>query len=742
MNEQGSRRASGAAWVVAWLIAVLALAGVLRHGTQAGAWAWLIAPGGGIVAMILTLIVTLATDRRRAVVHRLVAVVTCSVWMTWVALAGWSITLVVVILGWAAALAVLEWLFAPATVVGGNLHLQAAQSAQGARPAMPQVYGNEPTPYMLAWQAMLRRITGTKITVTDVQPWENDGDGEQVMVDLPEKMTVKKLADYADDIAGGAKLPQGCVVRVLEATHQGAAILDVMKRDCLADERMISEPTTPASITDPFELAASPKGEAMEVCLREKSMVVGGTTGSGKTTLLHRIIFRLARCVDALIWIIDLNGGGLASLWLGPYARGEVETPTIDWVADCEEEAAVMGAVAIAIAKDRKTNRESIRRKRAANSTVVPVDKKFPAIVVITDEGGEIRQAIGLLAALVDQYIARIAQIGRAEAVRVIQSVLRGTADLLAKELRTVLGIRICLRMDEEGEYDHVLGKNPGRTRLLHKGSAYLYRTDTDYRPVLVRTVNVDIAAIEAHAIATAGLRPTLDDRAKLIASRVTVADVLDGRDPSNADFAPVLRHSAFVDTAAGLAYENRWKRKKAMLAQLRDEDLPEEDEPSAPQSPSARVGGVVAPGSRLERLAHGAGVKLDQPAPTPASPTTPAQQQDYERVAQELLSDAHLATTAEPVRPRSAGQPAETPASPQGVPAATAPARELILWALADARPTTLTLTDILTRIYEATKADVSKQRAHELLKRLVGAGEVVKDETRANGPYYGLPD
>lgn len=754
MIEQGSRP-TGAVWVPAWTVAVLVLAAVLRHGTEQGNRSWLVAIGAGLLGCFLTGLITVMTERAKALIHRVTLVAACSVWMTWVCLAGWSFLAVVLVVGWAVVLAILEAVFAPAEA--------AAVVAQSVQPqqATPDGYPQQ-TEEEAAWQALLRRLTKAPITVRGVRPWADaPQDGVQVHIDLPEGLTVKKLSDstLADDIAGAVKLPQGCVVRILDAAHQGAAVLDVMLRDCLADERLISEPTTAASIYDEMDVATTPRGEPMTVCLREKGMIVGGTTGSGKTTLLHRIIMRLARCTDALIWVIDPNGGGVAGPWLTPFARGELDTPTIDWVAEDEVEAAVMCAIAIAIAKDRKTNRFSMRRKRQANTTVLPVDKDMPAIVIITDEGGEIRQAIGLLAALVDQYIARIAQIGRAEGVRVIQSVLRGTSDLLEKSLRAVQGIRVCLRMDEEGEYDHVLGKNPGRVRLLHKGSAFIYRTDRDYRPVLGRTVNVDIASIERHAIATAHLRPKLDDRARLIASRVTLADVLDGRDPTDAKFAPLLGIPVIADVLAGVAYENRWKRKAAMLAQLRDEDLPEDDEPGTVR-PAPTPTPVAAPGSALDRLVRGAGVAVDaKPAaqatqPEPSKPVIPAQQkpeqpavqqpaapEDVDAVAEALLSDAHMAVDADPVRPRIDAQTVSAdlvPASAGQVPNA----RQSILLVLRHEHPTMLTATQIRTAVFDRWGVDVSKQRVAELLGKLVDQGDLVRDENRPSGPYYGLAD
>ena len=698
MNTQAIR--TGAAWVPAWAVGVL-IGGMLMWHTGTSLSMWMVVVVAAVIGSATAVVVSCATDRVLAVPHRVAAVVGACVWMSMVAVSGWSLLLVGVLAGAALVAALLERII-PGPANGGAWGVVEGDP-EDRRPV--EIRG---------WEALLRRLSSKPLTVTKVEPWERATDGERVYVDLPEGYTVKDLADSTmrERIAGARKLPVGCVVEVGEGTHQGTAVLDVMLRDCLADGgQMISEPATPASITDSFALAGSPKGESLDVCLREESMVVGGTTGSGKTTLLHRIIFFLARCTDTLIWVIDPNGGGVAAPWIGPYARGEADKPTIDWLAENDEEAAVMLAVAKAIAKDRKTSKEATRRKRAANTTVLPVDKDLPAFVIITDEGGEMRQATGLLAHLVDEQIGRLAQIARAEGGRVIMSVLRGTADLLNKGLRTVAGIRICLRMNEEGEADHVLGVNPGRVRLLHKGSAHVYRTNTDYKPVLGRTVNVDIRGIESHAVATAHLRPDLDARGQAIAAKITVKDVLDGRDPR--DHIDIARHPVMRDVEAGRAYAGRWDRKQAMLAELRGEDLDDDDDLIAPAVPSVPDRPTVAePGTLLERFLLDTGVVVED------KPAVPRQ--------------------ATPVEPTPQAAPEADPPAVQAEPAgdvdqASPNTRWLIRQVLAESDEA-MTNAQVRAAVVERGST-VSLQRCHQILTSMARKGDVTKD-----GDYYTL--
>ncbi|MEU5946328.1 hypothetical protein ABZ793_12290 [Micromonospora sp. NPDC047465] len=696
--------ANGWKWVPAWTVGTMLVAHAL--GTGAVPMSWWMPLGFAPVAVIVAVVVSFAQDRPFAVPHRALAVAGACLWAAMVARSGWTDGRAVAIVGGALIVAALEY------------------AIPGARPApigwvgqTAEAVDRRPTE-VLSWETLLRQLTRKELHVREIRPWARPSDGQQIHVDLPVDMTVKDLAAICDKIAAGRRLPQGCVVEAKDGAHQGSAVLDVMLRDCLAgDSRVIAEPTSPASINDSFDVATTARGEELTVCLRQKSAVIGGTVGSGKTTLLHRIIFFLARCTDTLVWVVDFNGGGVAAPWIRPWAVGAASAPVVDWVADTPEEAAVMLAVGRAIAKDRKTSREAIRRKRAANTTVLPVDKDLPAFVILTDEGGEVRQAAGLLARLVDDGIARLAQIARAEGGRVVMSVLRGTGDLLGKGLRSVAGVRVCLRMEEEGEYDHVLGVNPGRARLLHIGSTYVYRTDTDYRPVLARTVDVDLDSIEQHAVATARLRPRLDERAQQVAAKVTVQDVLDGRDPrDNPDIArlPVMR-----DVENGRAYEGRWERKAAMLAELRGEDVPDDEPALLPAAVPDRPT-VAAPGSAAERLLLGTGVVVEQPAPQPRRPEPePAGQRDMLAEAEALLSPEHLALD---------GTPGESGSRP-------ATAREAILLVLRDARPDLLTNAQVHARVVEAGY-EVSPQRVHQLLTALTSKGEV-----RQVGTGYELP-
>jgi hypothetical protein len=570
------------------------------------------------------------------------------------------------------------------------------------------------------WEALIQQVSKQPIRVTRVEPWDVPANGERVHVDLPVGLVWTELTNYCAALQGSRKLPRGCVIRVLEGEHQGAAIFDVMLRDSLADAPP-PEPKdfSPVSINHMTKVMRTPRNEPLEVSFREPSVVIGGTAGAGKTTLLHRIILWLARCVDALIWVIDMNGGGLGAPWVTAWAQGRAGRPVVDWIADNEAEAAVMTAVLIAISKDRKTDPEGIRRKRAANTTVLPVDAKKSAIIAITDEGGEVRQAVGLLGQLVSQRISRTVQIGRAEAVRVVMSILRGTSDLLDKNLRTNAPIRICLRMEEEDEYGHVLGVNPpGRVELLHKGTGYIRRGGVDPKPVFAVTADFTLAEIDEAAIATAHLRPELDDRAQLVASQVTVNDVLEGKAVAIIEDDPQAM-AVMRDVAAGAAYSRRWERYAPELAKLRGDDLPEMPI-TPPTTPPAAAPTSSAPAQPAPGAVTGTGSVLDEllaetdparkPEPRPAHVATRSVVDVGDQAAVDTAARALLA----------------------GLEEVKLTARDVVLQILNERPEQMLTSAEIGMEL-ERRGAAVSRTHRQEVLKELREEGLLL----HANGKY-----
>lgn len=654
-------------------------------------WGWF--PAAGILGAILAGLITLMQEAHRGgdgvartLFHRVTVLLFAGGWGTWADVAGWNAYTISVLAAATLALCIL----------GSVCQIPPYMARVTEKAPDPAAAGSgRRTPDGRYWEPILRRVTKWQtLELVDYRLWDNPRDGMQLFVALPieEGITAAQVVPHLTNLAASARLPRGCAITVADSDTQGVVILDVMLRNCLIDPKPVHrEPTTPASILGDFPILTTARGQVISICLRIYSMIIGGTVGSGKTTLLHRIIMYLARCTDALIWVIDLNGGGLAEPWVYAWANGRASKPVIDWVADTEEEAAVMVAVGRAIAVDRKTNREAARRRREANELILPVDNKMPAIVVIGDEGGEVRQAASLVGQIVGKGFTRLGQIGRAEAVRTIMSVLRGTSDLTDKALRVVSAIRVCLRMEEHDEYAHVLGTAPPKTDLSTTGAGFL-RTASIRRPVIGRTVNVELSEIERHSIECARLRPDLDEYGLRAAASVTGYLVMDKRHPE----AALAKHPAFRDADNGLAYTNRWKRYEPKLAEMRGEEYIPDDQDAggrtaADKSPLAGAAPNLASWSASVGTLH----------------------TDPEELAAEPAAEPGGAKIIHfPIR-RNAPAPA---------PAQTPTTREAILEVLRVAGEEGVSVADLLASVHK------SRSGVLDQLKRLSEAGEVAR--------------
>lgn len=638
----------------AWLAVILGLAGGAALVTDqvvtplVSWWAWpVLAVVGMCVTGVFTLLQQDGRDEQgwtRVFAYRSGIWIWLGVVTTLTSLYGWSLQMALLWAGGVAVLAAIGFVCPTPPLIS---------RLQQVEPVIEQP-GDDRRPQLVKdWEGHIRAVTKWKtVNVAKFEPWENPQDGFRLWVELPTDTgnTDGDLSDHCVRLGAAARLNAGCVVQSLPSDVQGVAILDVMLRDNLSDSDDVIhvEPTTAASINNPFPIITTPRGKKLSIVLRIETLLIGGATGSGKTTLLNRIIMYLARCTDTLLWIVDLNGGGIANNWIEPWARGKATKPVVDWVASTEDEFAVMVAVAAAIARDRKSNRAARERIRLANSGgVLPVDAGMAAIVVLADEGGEIRQALSAIGQIAASGLTTLAQIGRAAAVRPIISILRGTSDLMDKAHRTQCAMRLCLRMNEHGEYVHVLDSTPGKTPLKHKGAGYLKTTFELTEPVYGRTVNIDESSIERHAIACGDHRPNLDEYGLAVAAALRPDDVTGGK-----DYPTFTGSRAYQDTLAGKAYTGRWERAAALLAELRGEEYDDLDgqQPRRPviaNSPATSnldawamsvAGPAVveqpAPAARAAEQDQGGGARIYQfptrvgqavqrPAPQPKAPTS-----------------------------------------------------------------------------------------------------------------------
>lgn len=267
----------------------------------------------------------------------------------------------------------------------------------------------------------------------------------------------------------------------------------------------------PLTINGPIPFGRHRDGTVAAAAMRQKCVAVVGTPGSGKTVVEQCFVAGLARCPDALIWMVDMSNGGLANPWLNPWLDQDMATPVVDWVALSQAEALTMCDAANQIIDSRRlAYRQWMRRN---NTDKLPVCFEVPAIYLLLDEGKEATGAAGnqrLVRALI-----KIADKGRGMAVRIIITGLRGTAEVIPSEMMADIGARLVMNVASDAELNHVLGwKQKYNARDFPYPGCGLWRPGLDgSAPQRFRSFDLsEPSSIESIAYACEPWRPALDE--------------------------------------------------------------------------------------------------------------------------------------------------------------------------------------------------------------------------------------
>lgn len=292
----------------------------------------------------------------------------------------------------------------------------------------------------------------------------------------------------------------------------------------------------PLTILEPIPFGRHRDGTPAAASMREQCVAIVGTPGSGKTVVEQCFIAGLVRCPDALVWPIDMSNGGLTNPWLNPWLDGDMPRPVLDWPAYTAAEALAMTDAALRIIDARRLAYRRLMRHH--NTDKLPVSHDIPAIYLLLDEGKEATGVTGNQKLI--RNLIRIADKGRAVAVRIIITGLRGTSEVIPTEMMADIGARICMRIAAPQEMNHVLG-----WQMKYNPRDYPYPGCGLWRPGLDagapdRFRSFDLskpATIERIAWACEPWRPSLDE-------------------PSLAALGPHL----------GELYLSRWERARALL--------------------------------------------------------------------------------------------------------------------------------------------------------------------------------
>ncbi|MET8146363.1 hypothetical protein ABZU32_39155 [Sphaerisporangium sp. NPDC005288] len=368
------------------------------------------------------------------------------------------------------------------------------------------------------WERRIHRVCRIRATVTGVTTWPTRC-GYDVHVELPGAGSTRaQLATAADALATDARLPTGCGVEVGPGAHRGAVVLRVATVNRLAEDIDYPADYRPRSILDPAALGEFRNSDRAEVLLREPSGLVIGQKGSGKTNILHVLTAEIGLCRDALVWHIDLNGGGMSQAWLHPWLEGDSPRPAVDWAAATPAEALLIAQTAVAIAKDRKRSTRALKIRQ--NVSLMPVSPDLPEIVIVLDEGGETMAPANRDPVLrqLREALEELQRIGRNEACNVIVSALRATGDMIAPNVKKQSGVRVGMFVQDEEELSFLFGWHRGISTEDLPGPGCGFVMAGQGRPRPFRAYYMQPGDVVDAATAVARIRPELDEAARQIA--------------------------------------------------------------------------------------------------------------------------------------------------------------------------------------------------------------------------------
>jgi hypothetical protein len=374
------------------------------------------------------------------------------------------------------------------------------------------------------WSARFSRVAGIEgVLVVGVEMW--DSGGFTLEGRFPQGgYTWRDMQRCQDGLAGDARLPIGCSVEIMEGIDRGSFLANIETENQVAGEpRMYPGDYSPRSYNDGLQHGVFRDGSEAAPCCRELSAIGVGRRGSGKSNLMHVWIAGQVRMVDALVWVIDLNGGGLALPWLRAWHRaGSPGRPPIDWVADTPDKVLALSEVLLNIARARKPGYADLQIE--ANDDKIPVSPEVPAIITNLDEAAELyssraRQNPTLRKA--GDNLIEVVELARAVACNIMASALRATQDVLEEpQLVVQAGLKIGMKSDER-EINYLMGWGDriSPEDMPEPGTGALKELDKPARPFQAyRITPAEIAKIVA---AVAEYRPELDELSRRVAGEV-----------------------------------------------------------------------------------------------------------------------------------------------------------------------------------------------------------------------------
>ncbi|WP_103529702.1 hypothetical protein, partial [Streptomyces sp. SM12] len=548
----------------------------------------------GAIALTGAALGGIAYDIRQGTTAGTVAVRAAS-WLTTAAWASWALANAPLSpTGWAAGLAT--------ALIGAGLNISVTRSEPERKERKLDLkLRRKSVGVMRGWEdriARVARIEGCQ--AGDIEWWPGRV-GYTVAIDLPAGgTTADDIAPHSPKFAADLRLADGCGVEVKAGANRGSVVIEVTLTDIITEDLPFPEDYSDLTITERFAIGRHRNGAAALGGLCDDCGVLVGETDAGKTNQLRVITAQLSRMPDALIWGVDITGGGLALPWITPWAtEGTASAPIFDWIAHSEDEARHMLTMAGEIIAARKAGYQQLMRSKGTDK--LPVSADVPAIVILVDETASLSQDT-------KDLLDKVINEGRAVRVRVMTCGLRATLDVVSSAMKLQAKWRVGMTVSDPEELAYLF---PGYVKIDTKdapvaGSGWTIHTRLGpTKPSPFKGYHMPSSLIDKVCAAVAARRPTLD------------------------------KLSYDVNPAA---YDGRWARSLPTLYQGQqltpdaqttvDTAGPTPTTPAAPTTqpnttatpPATGVAGMFAAvAARYETEDQDQAVTLDKPTPAPA---------------------------------------------------------------------------------------------------------------------------
>ncbi|MBQ1269430.1 MAG: hypothetical protein IIY09_03005, partial [Clostridia bacterium] len=322
-------------------------------------------------------------------------------------------------------------------------------------------------------------LTGFDIPATVVNV-TNGAAFTRYELSLPANISVKKVPQYADDIAMRAQAQDG--VRI-EAPIPGKDLVGIeianTNRLVVGLKSIMSEAkfrySKPSSLTFALGQNISGDGEVCDIC-EMPHLLVAGSTGTGKSVCLSTLIVSLI-CKyspeDLRIVLVDPKQvefsmfSGLPHLLIAePIVDVSKAITMFNWaVSEMERR--------FALFKDAQVkNLEEYNGQRATDQ------RKLPKIVIIVDELNDLMMKNKKS---MEDVIVKIAQKSRAAGIHLILATQRPSVDVITGVIKANLPSRIAFRVTTPADSVTILAEG-GAEKLIGKGDL-LYKASNMPKP-------------------------------------------------------------------------------------------------------------------------------------------------------------------------------------------------------------------------------------------------------------------